>query len=1491
MESEIVKIKIKPKKVQEGKEMEGAREAPQMFCKYNEATERCIFNPDSTATANDDGCYKTEKNRCASDKKKLRKIKIKPKKVQDVIVMEEAKEMEDATGVFCKYNEATERCIFNPDLTATANEDGCYKTDKNRCASEKKKLRKIKIKPKKAKEIEEVREAEVVVVKEGNKSHDFLYPDLNDANFNIKLSEKKEFYDTRNTEKVYRNKELIEHADKMCNATYELQQHQYFVKNFMSFQTPYNSLLLYHGLGSGKTCSAIGISENMRDYLNQMGINQEIIVISNMNVKNNFKKELFDVSKLHRNELGKWSISGCTGNKYLKEINLHLFDNDDEIGNAEEEEKIKLKIKKQIDKIIKKSYSFFGYQKFSSIIKMLISGEGGVIQETKATKAKAKSKKDEEEEEEEADEEEEEEEEEEGEPDEEEEEKEEGEPDEEEEEEDEGEPDEEEEEEGELDDEEEDEEEFKINVTREGIKRLRNFFNNRLIIIDEVHNLKSNNKDAAYLLNLVKYAENLRLLFLSATPMFNDPKEIIWLLNLMRINDRRPRIYSRDLFDSDNNLLVVEGKPVGSELLKEASIGYISYVRGENPYTFPYRIFPSQFSKDNALKQQEIYDGATKTRGTIAYPKVTFDGKTTVPGLEHVDVYVTKIGKHQSEVYQRKLGKMEEHGHERRATRDVGVVAGDLEENYQEDIDENSALSGYTINDLISFRQILNMTYPYKNDAEENLEYTYGERGLLNVMDKQNGQYKYKNTKNRIFSPEYIGEYSSKIKSICDCIVLSYDKKNPSRSSFCEGIVLIYTYFIESGVIPMALALEEMGFTRYKNEISTSKSLFSSTSSSSIKSNKLKYALITGKQSISPNNDIEINALRSDKNFDGSRCKVVIISKSGSEGVDLKNIRQIHVMDPWYNMSAIEQIIGRGVRTCSHKKLPFNQRNVQIFLHASLLEDGKESADLAMYRFSETKAVKMGVVSRVLKESSVDCILNIKQGDFTEKNINTEIELSLSTGGNINYRIGDKPFTSTCDYMKSCQYTCSPSANIKDRDIKMGTFNETFILMNVENIIKIIKSAFKEKHFYTRMDLIHYINRIKTYSQLQINFALTQMINGKNEYISDCYGKYGNLINIGDYYLFQPIELNDQAISVFERSTPIPFKRDKVSVSVNVKQKAAPAAVAVAVAVADETETAHDKNARKGDADNVVVKNIISNIAYTYNLATNTSASKKTKNDIADAQDPVLKLISGAIPMISRDRIWYIYCNEMIKTVEKVIDLDEIHWYIFIHIMDRLTFNEINSLVLQLNDIEQISNKLKDDSSGSSKSKIVYEEATYDANIAAPACAKNILKYFNQFVTRDEDSGTYLFVPSKDASSKNVLMYYKQNEADAWTIFSQSELTSEERNKLTSKFRLDKKEFAQFLGFTQTIKDGVVFKIKENQNRGSVCSTSPTKKRTLQDIIQQYEFKQPLEIPQSLTQITYCILQEIILNFYNDIKLSNKRWNLNIIEAMYSINQ
>jgi hypothetical protein len=79
----------------------------------------------------------------------------------------------------------------------------------------------------------------------------YLYPNLNDPNFNIKIAEKKEFNDTKYDGEIY--KSIKEHADELANADFELSPHQAFVKNFLSSQTPYNSLLLYHGLGSGKT--------------------------------------------------------------------------------------------------------------------------------------------------------------------------------------------------------------------------------------------------------------------------------------------------------------------------------------------------------------------------------------------------------------------------------------------------------------------------------------------------------------------------------------------------------------------------------------------------------------------------------------------------------------------------------------------------------------------------------------------------------------------------------------------------------------------------------------------------------------------------------------------------------------------------------------------------------------------------------------------------------------------------------------------------------------------------------------------------------------------------------------------------------------------------------------------------------------------------------------------------------------------------------------
>jgi len=386
----------------------------------------------------------------------------------------------------------------------------------------------------------------------------YLYPNLNDPQFNVKIAERREFYDTRYDGKIHN---VQEQADILCNAEFELAPHQLFVRNFLSFQTPYNSLLLYHGLGTGKTCSAISVSEEMRDYLRQMGITQRIIVVASPNVQDNFKLQLFDDRKLELVD-GLWSIRACTGNKFLKEINPMSMR-----GLSKE------RVISQIKSIIRASYLFLGYTEFANFI----SKKSAIGSEIKGEKRRAAIVK----------------------------------------------------------------------------TKLKKYFNNRLIIIDEVHNIRitDDNKDkrvATELFKLVKNVDNLRLLFLSATPMYNSYKEVVWLVNIMNLNDNRPQIEVKDVFDSDGSFKTsATGEEIGKELLERKATGYISFLRGENPYTFPYRIWPAEFSEENTL-------------GKNVSPRFQLNGKPIIQDIEILSLYMSSVGDYQQLGYDYVIKRLKE---------------------------------------------------------------------------------------------------------------------------------------------------------------------------------------------------------------------------------------------------------------------------------------------------------------------------------------------------------------------------------------------------------------------------------------------------------------------------------------------------------------------------------------------------------------------------------------------------------------------------------------------------------------------------------------------------------------------------------------------------------------------------------------------------------------------------------------------------------------
>ena len=65
--------------------------------------------------------------------------------------------------------------------------------------------------------------------------------------------------------------------------------------------------------------------------------------------------------------------------------------------------------------------------------------------------------------------------------------------------------------------------------------------------------------------------------------------------------------------------------------------------------------------------------------------------------------------------------------------------------------------------------------------------------------------------------------------------------------------------------------------------------------------------------------------------YNQGKIDVLLLSSSGGEGLDLKNTRQIHIMEPHWNIAKINQVIGRGIRYKSHESLPKSQRLVNVY--------------------------------------------------------------------------------------------------------------------------------------------------------------------------------------------------------------------------------------------------------------------------------------------------------------------------------------------------------------------------------------------------------------------------------------------------------------------------------------------------------------------------------------------------------------------------------
>uniref|UniRef100_A0A6C0J856 Helicase ATP-binding domain-containing protein n=1 Tax=viral metagenome TaxID=1070528 RepID=A0A6C0J856_9ZZZZ len=137
-----------------------------------------------------------------------------------------------------------------------------------------------------------------------NNNNEYTYPEPEDEDFQLKILKKREFYYHKipYRDKLETYSEIKKYRDEICTPpTFTLREQQILLANFLSPETPYKGLLIMHGTGTGKTCSAIAIAEQFKEQT--IKYNTKIYVLtSGPNIRENFKSELLT----------------CTGETYLR---------------------------------------------------------------------------------------------------------------------------------------------------------------------------------------------------------------------------------------------------------------------------------------------------------------------------------------------------------------------------------------------------------------------------------------------------------------------------------------------------------------------------------------------------------------------------------------------------------------------------------------------------------------------------------------------------------------------------------------------------------------------------------------------------------------------------------------------------------------------------------------------------------------------------------------------------------------------------------------------------------------------------------------------------------------------------------------------------------------------------------------------------------------------------------------------------------------------
>ena len=908
------------------------------------------------------------------------------------------------------------------------------------------------------------------MTKNKNLIKDFSYPETGDPNIQSKIFKKREFYyhQIKPRDKMKTYEEIKNYRDQICKGTFKLREQQAIISNFFNPNTQYSGLLIMHGTGTGKSCTAISIAEQFKDQ-NKKYDTKIYILTFGPNGRETIKNELLF----------------CTGETYLKKKEKL---NQMTAAEIDREKKIAINIALQNYKIL--SYKTF-YKK--------VLGEKITEKDVnKDNKSKSKYRRNEE---------------------------------------------------GELE--------------RElVIERISNM-NNSLLIVDEAHNLTGNEYGEA-LKKIIKESENLRVLLLTATPMKNLADNIIDLLNFIKPDN--DQIKRDKIFTGENNYMM-KIKPGGLEYLKEKASGYVSFFRGNIPFTFAKRVdkgvIPNGLLFTPVIKcfmeefQYNTYSNAAKYIDDKLDRASSSAANFVFPGLnkEKNDL----IGYHSTEGINIVMSQLNTDGDKLKSMINKKLFNGKLSKEVENNfllINEKKNLSGYILKKeylryfSIKFYKALNRLdklFIDKSDKQIGTSFIYSnlvKAGGMEIFAEVllvNGYLEYQeNFRNYDIKDDTI-DYKTGLK------YSDYKKKNKIQDFAPATFILITGSADETGEdIP-----------------------------------EIKQKIIR---------DVFNNI----NNIDGRNIKFCLGSKVMNEGVTLENIKEIHLLDVHYNLGKVDQVIGRGIRMCKHIN-SINDENrfphVNIYRYvvsiSKYLESGLTqkkltneekknsllSTDEILYQKAELKYLTIKEVEHALKEIAIDCPLLLNGNVFPE-----EVEKYKGCVPPTLENVQNKKLIcpALCDF-KECDLKCD-SKNLNEKyfnkntyvldkkEIDYNTFNDYLAKFEIISIKNKIKDLYRFKHVYLYDEILNEITRSLESHQIDMfeNYFLDQAIedmmpkdendfNNFKDTIYDKYNRPGYLIQRDKYYIFQPFDENEDVTMFYRQNVPIQ-QQNLVSIKNYIKQ-------------------------------------------------------------------------------------------------------------------------------------------------------------------------------------------------------------------------------------------------------------------------------------------------------------------------------------------------